>query len=94
MKINSAAEFGRLSVDVMIEGIKTKIKKEGITNKEFAKKCGMYPWTLSSILNRHRDPTVEQFVIMYSMINDDIYNIMIKCINTMDEIKRMELIGK
>lgn len=94
MKINSAAEFGRLSVEVMIEAIKIQIKKNGITNKEFAEKCGMHPWVLSNILNRHKDPTTEQLVIMYSMAFDDVYNSMIKAINSMDALKRMELIGK
>lgn len=94
MKINSAAEFGRLSVEVMIEGIKIKIKNGDITNKEFAEKCGMRPWELSSILNWHRDPTAEQLVTMYSMIDDHVYNAMVEAINAMDELKRMELIGK
>lgn len=94
MKINSAAEFGRLSVEVMIESIKWQIKTKGITNKEFAEKCGMRPWMLSTILNRHKDPTAEQLVIMYSMAFDDVYNSMIKAIDSMDDLKRMELIGK
>lgn len=94
MKINSAAEFGMLSIEVMIEAIKLQIKKNGITNKEFAEKCGMRPWMLSTILNRHKDPTAEQLVIMYSMAFDDVYNSMIKAINSMDALKRMELIGK
>lgn len=94
MKINSAAEFGRLAVEVMIEGIKLQIKKKGITNKEFAEKCGMRPWVLSSILNQHKDPDAEQLIIMYSMAFDDIYNSMIKAINSMDALKRMELTGK
>lgn len=94
MKINSAAEFGRLSVEVMIEAIKLQIKKKGITNKEFAEKCGMRPWVLSNILNRHKDPTAEQLVITYSMAFDDVYNSMIKAINSMDALKRMELTGK
>ena len=94
MKINSAEEFGRLSVEAMIEAIKIQIKKKGITNKEFAEKCGMRPWVLSSILNRHKDPAAEQLVIMYSMAFDDVYNSMIKAINSMDELKRMELTGK
>lgn len=51
MKINSAAEFGRLSVEAMIESIKLQIKTKGITNTEFAEKCGMRPWMLTSILN-------------------------------------------
>lgn len=94
MKINSAAEFGRLSVEVMIEAIKLQIKKKGITNKEFAEKCGMLPWVLSNILNQHKDPAAEQLVIMYSMAFDDVYNSMIKAINSMDELKRMEFTGK
>lgn len=94
MKINSIAEFGRLSVDVLIEGIKIKVKTKGITNKEFAEKCGMRPWMLSRILNRHRDPTIEELVIMYSMVNDRVYNAMIEGINAMDELKRMELTRK
>lgn len=94
MKINSAAEFGRLSVEVMIEAIKLQIKKKGITNTEFAEKCGMRPWMLSTILNRHKDPTAEQLVIMYSMAFDDVYNSMIKAINSMDDLKRMELTRK
>lgn len=94
MKINSVAEFGRLSVDAMIERVKIKIKTKGITNKEFAEKCGMRPWMLSRILNRYRDPTIEQFLIMYSMIDDRVYNAMIKNINAMDELKRMELTRK
>lgn len=94
MKINSAAEFGRLSVEVMIGAIKLQIKKKGITNTEFAEKCGMRPWMLSTILNRHKDPTAEQLVIMYSMAFNDVYNSMIKAIDAMDDLKRMELIGK
>lgn len=94
MKINSAAEFGRLSVEAIIESIKLQIKTKGITNTEFAERCGMRPWTLTSILNWHRDPTAEQLVIMYSMAFDDVYNSMIKAINSMDALKRMELIGK
>lgn len=94
MKINSAAEFGRLSVEAMIEAIKLQIKKKGITNKEFAEKCGMRPWVLSSILNQHKDPDAEQLIIMYSMAFDDVYNSMIKAINSMDALKRMELTGK
>lgn len=94
MKINSAAEFGRLSVEAMIEAIKIQIKKKGITNKEFAEKCGMRQWMLSSILNRHKDPTAEQLVIMYSMIDDHNYNAMLGAIDAMDELKRMELTGK
>ena len=34
MKINSAAEFRRLSVEIMIESIKWQIKTKGITNKK------------------------------------------------------------
>lgn len=94
MKINSAAEFGRLSVEAIIEVIKIAIKKEGITINEFAEKCGMRPWTLSSILNWHRDPTAEQLIIMYSMAINDVHDAMIKAINAMDELKRMELTGK
>ena len=94
MKINSAAEFGRLSVEVMIENIKWHIKTKGITNKELAEKCGMRPWVLSTILNRHRDPTAEELVIMYSMVFDDVYNSMIKAIDSMDDLKRMELTRK
>lgn len=94
MKINSAAEFGRLSVEVMIEAIKLQIKKKGTTNKEFAEKCGMRPWVLSTILNRHKDPTAEQLVTMYSMIDDRVHDAMIGAINAMDELKRMELTGK
>lgn len=94
MKINSAAEFGRLSVEVTIEAIKLQIKKKGIANKEFAEKCGMRPWVLSNILNRHKDPDAEQLVIMCSMAFDDVYNSMIKAINSMDELKRVELTGK
>ena len=94
MKINSAAEFGRLSVEVMIESIKWQIKTKGITNTEFAEKCGMRPWMLSTILNRHKDPTAEQLVIMYSMVFDDVYNSMIKAIDSMDDLKRMELTRK
>lgn len=94
MKINSAAEFGRLSVEVMIKSVKLQIETKGITNTEFAEKCGMRPWVLSSILNGHRDPTAEQLVIIYSMAHDTVYDSMIKAINSMDELKRMELTGK
>lgn len=94
MKINSAAEFGRLSVEVMIESIKLQIKTKGITNTEFAEKCGMRPWMLTSILNWHRDPTAEELVIMYSMAYDTVYNSMVKAINSMDDLKRMELTRK
>lgn len=31
---------------------------------------------------------------MYSMAFDDVYNSMIKAIDSMDDLKRMELIGK
>lgn len=94
MEINSAAEFGRLSVEAIIEAIKMTIKKEGITINEFAEKCGMRPWMLSSILNWHRTPTAEELIIMYSMAFNDVYNAMMSDINALDELKRMELTGK
>lgn len=94
MKINSAAEFGRLSVEAMLESIRTKLKRDGVSYQEFAARCGMRPHIVSTILNWHRSPTAEELIIMYSMSDKDVYDSMLNAIDSMDNLKRMELLGR
>lgn len=94
MNYHGNKEFGNLAVGAMLAVIKLRMQKNGIKLDDLSKWTGYYKPKISRILHGYVEPTAGELLTLWSYTDDDTLCAMNTAIDAMDDIKRMEMLGK